>query len=160
VSLLWAFATPETSSLVSIAHVEAVIAALEVLEQRAAVTRQQKQGVRRQVPTSGLAVATFAHRTSREGDPQLHTHCVIPNLVHRPDGSYVAIDAAGLFRWAKAAGSIYQEELRRRLSERLGVGWGPGSQRHPRDARVHRGAAGDVLQAGRADPRTLSGYGR
>jgi conjugative relaxase-like TrwC/TraI family protein len=125
VSLLWAFATAETSSLVSIAHVEAVTAALEVLQERAAVTRQQTGGVRRQVPTSGLAIATFVHRTSREGDPQLHSHCVIPNLVHRPDGSYVAIDAAGLYGWAKAAGSIYQEELRRRLSERLGVGWGP-----------------------------------
>jgi conjugative relaxase-like TrwC/TraI family protein len=125
VSLLWAFATAETSSVVSICHVEAVTAALEVLEERAAVTRQQTRGVRRQVPTSGLAVATFVHRTSREGDPQLHTHCVMPNLVHRPDGWYVAIDAAGLFRWAKAAGSIYQEELRRRLSERLGAGWGP-----------------------------------
>jgi conjugative relaxase-like TrwC/TraI family protein len=124
VSLLWAFATAETTSAVSIAHVEAVTAALQVLEDRAAVTRQQTGGVRRQVPTSGLAVATFVHRTSREGDPQLHTHCVIPNLVHRPDGSYVAIDAAGLYRWAKAAGSVYQEELRRRLSERLGVGWG------------------------------------
>jgi hypothetical protein len=50
---------------------------------------------------------------------------VIPNLVQRQDGSWVAIDGAPLFRWAKAAGSIYQEELRRRLSERLGVGWGP-----------------------------------
>jgi conjugative relaxase-like TrwC/TraI family protein len=125
VSLLWAFATPETSSAVSIAHVEAVMAALELLEDRAAVTRQQTAGVRCQVPTSGLAVATFVHRTSREGDPHLHSHCVIPNLVHRPDGSYVAIDAAGLYRWAKAAGSIYQEELRRRLAARLGVGWGP-----------------------------------
>ena len=125
VSLLWAFATAEISSAVSIAHVEAVTAALEMLEERAAVTRQQTARVRRQVPTSGLAIATFVHRTSREGDPQLHTHCVIPNLVHRSNGSYVAIDAAGLYRWAKAAGSIYQEELRRRLSERLGVGWGP-----------------------------------
>ncbi|HSS10050.1 MAG TPA: MobF family relaxase, partial [Acidimicrobiales bacterium] len=125
VSLVWAFASPETSSVVSIAHVEAVTAALEFLQERAAVTRQQTAGVRRQVPTSGFAVATFVHRTSREGDPQLHTHCVIPNLVHRPDGSYVAIDAAGLYRWAKAAGSIYQEELRRRLTEQLGVAWGP-----------------------------------
>ncbi|HSS08270.1 MAG TPA: MobF family relaxase, partial [Acidimicrobiales bacterium] len=125
VSLLWTFATAETSSVVSIAHVEAVTTALEFLQERAAVTRQQSGGVRRQVPTSGLAVATFVHRTSREGDPQLHTHCVIPNLVHRPDGSFVAIDAAGLYRWAKAAGSIYQEELRRRLSEHLGVAWGP-----------------------------------
>jgi hypothetical protein len=30
-----------------------------------------------------------------------------------------------LHEWAKAAGSIYQEELRRRLTERLGVAWGP-----------------------------------
>ena len=65
------------------------------------------------------------HRTSREGDPQLHTHAVIPNLVRREDGAWVAIDATALYRWAKAAGSVYQEELRRRLSARLGVGWGP-----------------------------------
>ena len=65
------------------------------------------------------------HRSSREGDPQLHTHAVIPNLVCREDGAWVAIDATALYRWAKAAGSVYQEELRRRLSARLGVGWGP-----------------------------------
>jgi conjugative relaxase-like TrwC/TraI family protein len=125
VSLLWAFATPGTSSVVSIAHVEAVAAALAFLDERAGVTRQQRGGVRRRVRTSGLAVATFVHRTSREADPQLHTHCVIPNLVQRPDGSWVAIDGTPLYVWAKAAGSIYQEELRRRLSERLGVAWGP-----------------------------------
>ncbi|HSS09608.1 MAG TPA: MobF family relaxase [Acidimicrobiales bacterium] len=125
VSLLWAFATAETSSGVSIAHVEAVAEALAFLDGRAGVTRQQSGGVRRRVATSGLAVATFVHRTSREGDPQLHSHCVIPNVVRRPDGSWVAIDGTPLYEWAKAAGSIYQEELRRRLSERLGVAWGP-----------------------------------
>ena len=55
----------------------------------------------------------------------MHTHAVIPNLVCREDGVWVAIDATALYRWAKAAGSVYQEELRRRLSARLGVGWGP-----------------------------------
>ncbi|HSS08722.1 MAG TPA: MobF family relaxase [Acidimicrobiales bacterium] len=123
VSLLWAFATAETSSVVSIAHVEAVAEALAFLDGRAGVTRQQSGGVRRRVATSGLAVATFVHRTSREGDPQLHSHCVISNLVCRPDGSWVAIDGTPLYEWAKAAGSVYQEELRRRLSERLGVAW-------------------------------------
>ena len=124
-SLLWAFGTPEVSSVVSIAHVEAAAAALAVLDERAGVTRQQQGGVRRRVDTSGLAMATFVHRTSREGDPQLHSHCVIPNVVQRRDGAWVAIDATPLYEWAKAAGSIYQEELRRRLSEQLGVGWGP-----------------------------------
>ena len=94
------------------------------VEARAAVTRRQVGGVRQRAETSGWAAATFVHRTSREGDPQLHTHAVIPNLVRREDGLWVAIDATVLYRWAKAAGSVYQEELRRRLSERLGVGWG------------------------------------
>ena len=89
------------------------------------MARQQTDGVRRRVATSGFAVAGFAHRTSREGDPQLHTHCLIANLVHRADGSFVAFDANPLFDWRKAAGSIYQAELQRLLTERLGVEWGP-----------------------------------
>ena len=125
VSLLWAFATPEAASVVSIAHVEAVAAALAFYEERTAVARQQVDGLRRRVDTSGFAAATFVHRTSREGDPQLHTHCVIPNLVCRPDDSWVALDAGALYHWAKAAGCIYQEELRGRLSARLQVSWGP-----------------------------------
>ncbi len=125
VSLLWAFGPPEAAAAVSIAHVEAVQAALGFVEGRAAVTRRQVNGQRQRAATSGWAAATFVHRASREGDPQLHTHAVIPNLVCREDGAWVAIDATALYRWAKAAGSVYQEELRRRLSARLGVGWGP-----------------------------------
>ncbi len=125
VSLLWAFGPPETATAVSIAHVEAVQAALSFVEGRAAVTRRQVNGVRQRAETSGWAAATFVHRSSREGDPQLHTRTVIANLVCRQDGAWVAIDTTALYRWAKAAGSVYQEDLRRRLSARLGVGWGP-----------------------------------
>jgi conjugative relaxase-like TrwC/TraI family protein len=125
VSLLWAFGGPEVASVISIAHVEAVEAALAFVEERAAVTRCQRRGVRLRAATSGWAVATFVHRTSRAGDPQLHTHAVIANLVCRDDGRWVSLDATALYRWAKAAGCVYQEELRQRLSERLGVGWGP-----------------------------------
>ena len=124
-SLLWAFGTPEVTAAVSIAHVEAVAAALDVLESKAAVARQQTGGVRRRVATRGLAVATFVHRTSREGDPQLHTHCVIPNIVERADGTHVALDAGAVYEWKRAVGCIYAEELRTRLTRRLGVEWGP-----------------------------------
>jgi conjugative relaxase-like TrwC/TraI family protein len=124
VSLLWSFASPEVASVASIAHVEAVAVALEFLERRAGATRQQIDGEREQIPT-GVVAATFVHRTSREGDPQLHSHCVVANLGRRPDGSFAALDATPLYEWGKAAGSIYQEELRRRLTERLGVEWGP-----------------------------------
>lgn len=125
VSLLWAFGGPDIAATISIAHVEAVQAALEFLEEHAAVTRQQKGRLRIRVRCMGWATATFVHRTSRAGDPQLHSHVVIANLVQRADGTFVALDAAAVYHWAKATGSIYQEELRRRLSDRLGVGWGP-----------------------------------
>lgn len=125
VSVLHALADAQTASVVGIAHVDAVAAALAFLEEHAAVTRQQCGGVRRRVAASGWAAATFVHRTSREGDPQLHTHAVIANLVHRPDGTWAALDAAACYGWAKAAGSIYQEHLRRNLTAALGVGWGP-----------------------------------
>ena len=75
-SLLWAFAGPEVASVASIAHVESVAVALEFLERRAGATRQQVDGERQRIPT-GVAAATFVHRTSREGDPQLHTHAVV-----------------------------------------------------------------------------------
>ncbi len=124
VSVLWAFGTPETSASVSIAVVDATAAALEFLEERAAFARVQEDGVRRRVATNGFAIATFAHRTSRAGDPQLHTHCLIPNVVRRADGAFVAFDAAPLHVWAKAAGTVFLNELERNLTERLGVAWG------------------------------------
>ncbi|MDQ3569257.1 MAG: relaxase domain-containing protein [Actinomycetota bacterium] len=125
VSLLWAFGSPQTSSVVVRAHVEAVEQALAFVEERAAVARQQVNRVRGRVATHGFAVASFVHRASREGDPQLHSHCVIPNIVRRPDGSFCAFDATPLHEWAKAGGSVYQEQLRRILSKELGVVWGP-----------------------------------
>jgi conjugative relaxase-like TrwC/TraI family protein len=143
VSLLWAFGTDEIKATVAIAHVEAVTSALDVLEDKAALARQQSQGVRRQVSTHGLAVATFVHRTSREGDPQMHTHCVIPNLVQRVDGSCVALDGSGLYEWKKAVGSIYAEELRTRLTRHLGVAWGPDRN----GTREMAGIASDQLRA-------------
>ena len=125
VSLLWAFGTPETSAVVSIAVVEATDTALKFLEERAAFARQQQGGVRRRVGTDGFAIATFAHRTSRAGDPQLHTHCLVPNVVRRADGEHVAFDANPLHVWAKAAGTVFLNDLERTLTDRLGVAWGP-----------------------------------
>ncbi|HTW10614.1 MAG TPA: MobF family relaxase [Acidimicrobiales bacterium] len=126
VSLLWAFGTDAVAGVVAEAHREAVEVALGFLEERAAAARAQSHGLRRRVGTEGWAVAGFVHRTSREGDPQLHTHCVVPNIVQRKiDGRYVAFDAGPLFDWCRAAGSIYQAELQRCLSLRLGVEWGP-----------------------------------
>ena len=124
-SLLWALGSEPVADVVMAAHREAVATALGFLEERAALARVQVDGLRRHVPTEGWAVAGFVHRTSRAGDPQLHTHCLVPNVVRREDGRCVAIAARPMFVWARAAGSIYQAELQRLLSLRLGVEWQP-----------------------------------
>ncbi len=138
VSLLWALGSDEASSVLTRCHVEAVERALSFLEDKSAVARQQTKGVRRRVPSTGFAVATFVHRTSREGDPQLHSHCLIANVVRRADGSHVAFDANPLHDWAKAAGSIYQAELQRLLSVASGPGVGPRAQRLSGGGRLQR----------------------
>jgi conjugative relaxase-like TrwC/TraI family protein len=126
VSLLWALGSEPIADTVIAAHRDAVGVALGFLEEHAATARLQMDGVRRHVPTQGWLVAGFVHRTSREGDPQLHTHCLVPNVVRRQaDGRCVALAARPLFVWARAAGSIYQAELQRLLAVRLGVAWGP-----------------------------------
>jgi conjugative relaxase-like TrwC/TraI family protein len=126
VSLLWALGSEAVADTVMTAHREAVATALGFLEERAATARMQVDAVRRHVGTHGWAIAGFVHRTSREGDPQLHTHCLVPNVVRRgPDGRCVALAARPLFVWARAAGSVYQAELQRTLALRLAVAWGP-----------------------------------
>jgi conjugative relaxase-like TrwC/TraI family protein len=141
-SVLWALGTDAVADVVMAAHREAVATALGFLEERAALARVQVDGVRRHVPTEGWVVAAFGHRTSRAGDPQLHTHCLVPNVVRREDGRCVAIAARPLFVWARAAGSIYQAELQRLLSLRLGVEWQPARN----NTREIAGFAPEVLR--------------
>ena len=69
-----------------------------------------------------IAAAMFQHGTSRDNDPQLHTHCVIFNAArtHR-DGKYRALHQHPVYTWMKAAGAVYRNTLAWRLQERLGI---------------------------------------
>jgi len=72
VSVLWAVADEETSTVVQDAHVLAVEVAMGFLDDHASFTRRGHNG-ELQVDTEGFVGAAFAHRTSRASDPQLHT---------------------------------------------------------------------------------------
>jgi conjugative relaxase-like TrwC/TraI family protein len=124
VSLLYSLGDPETSNEVRNAHDAAVAGALKVLESVAARARRGKAGVER-IEADGFVAAAFRHRTSRAGDPHLHTHVVIANVVHAPtDGRWSALDARPLYAWAKTVGYLYESQLRTELTRRLGVEWG------------------------------------
>ena len=130
VSVAWALAPPGTAAEIAAAHDRAVAATVGALEAEA-VRARRGAGGQRSVETDGVAAAAFAHRSSRAGDPQLHTHLVVANVTPDRTGRWSAIDGTRVYRWAKTLGYLYQAELRHQLTERLGVDWGP----------VHHGAA-------------------
>jgi conjugative relaxase-like TrwC/TraI family protein len=131
VSLLWALTTEDgVRAQVQEAHDAAVQATLTQLEHVAAEARRGRNGTVR-MPTTGFIAAAFRHRTSRAGDPVLHTHVVIPNVVMGIDGRWSAPNGTMLYANAKSSGYVYQALLRGELTRRLGVVWGP----------VHNGAA-------------------
>src|SRR5581483_4611306 len=125
VSLLFALGSPEVSNEVRNAHDAAVATAVRALEDFAARSRRGKSGAERLV-SEGFVAAAFRHRTSRAGDPHLHTHVVAANLVYSPqDQRWSALDARPLYGWAKTVGYLYEAKLRDELSRRLGVEWTP-----------------------------------
>lgn len=99
------------------AHDEAVKAALAQIEERAAVTRIKEPGGHiRQEHTRNLAVATFRHETSREQDPQLHTHCVVLNATSTERG-WRSIESREIYKLQKEGGEIYRAELAARVAQ-------------------------------------------
>jgi conjugative relaxase-like TrwC/TraI family protein len=120
VSVLWAIGGATAQAEVAQAHRAAVNAALYYLDSHAALSRRGTDGVE-QIRTAGFAAALFDHRTSRAGDPQLHTHALVPNKLLCADGVWRTIDGHELFHHKKAAGVLYQAALRAELHTRLGV---------------------------------------
>ncbi len=99
------------------AHDEAVKAAMAQIEERAAVTRiKEPSGRIRQERTNNLVAATFRHETSREQDPQLHTHCVVLNATWT-DRGWRAIESREIYKLQKEGGEIYRAELAARVAQ-------------------------------------------
>lgn len=127
VSTLWALGDARTMTAIDAAHAAAVNAALGYLELHASLSRRGRDGVE-QIGSAGFAAACFDHRTSRTGDPQLHTHALVVNKVRCVDGAWRTLDGHEIFHHKKSAGVVYQTALRAELSARLTVSFGPVSE--------------------------------
>src|SRR5215207_1772525 len=101
---------------------KAVREAIGHVERTAAAVRRGHGGLVVE-PAGGLVVGMFRHRTSRVGDPQLHTHAVVANLGRGPDGRWSTLDGRRIYAPARTASFIYQAVLRAELSRELGVQW-------------------------------------
>lgn len=99
------------------AHEHAVRETISFIEENYADIRFQQLPA----PTDNLLVAGFTHATSREGDPQLHTHSVILNASEREDGRWVALHGDRMNHVTLVFGSHYQSVLADSTT-RLGYG--------------------------------------
>jgi conjugative relaxase-like TrwC/TraI family protein len=124
VSLTWALGGHPVSGVVAEAHRAAVAEALGYLERQACWTRRGKGG-HEFVPGNGFLAAAYAHRSSRAGDPQLHTHVLIANATKGPDGRWSRLYHPAIYEHAKTASYIYEAHLRHEMTQRLGAEWQP-----------------------------------
>jgi conjugative relaxase-like TrwC/TraI family protein len=121
VSILYGLGDPATGRAALAAHHAGLAEAVGYLDEHLGARRGH--GGVQHVDGQGLLAVGFDHRTSREGDPLLHTHLVIANRVQGPDGRWTALDGRDLYRHRLAADAIYRATYQRELSRTLGVEW-------------------------------------
>jgi len=121
VSILYGLGDPATGRAVLAAHHAGLAEAVGYLDEHLG-SRRGHGGVQH-VSGQGVLAVGFDHRTSREGDPLLHTHLVIANRVQGADGRWTALDGRDLYRHRLAADAIYRATYQRELSRTLGVEW-------------------------------------
>lgn len=117
VSVLWALAPDkESRNAIAAAHDAAVTEALGFIEEHASFTRRGKAG-EIQEGVKGLLISSFQHGTSREQDPQLHTHSFVHNVAPREDGTWGSVDGRHFYRWKMAAGAYYRAALAEKMQD-------------------------------------------
>jgi conjugative relaxase-like TrwC/TraI family protein len=122
----YTFSAPKSVSIAALvqeddrvldAHTAAVETALSVLEKRYAQTRVSTDKGRQRITTENLIAAVFPHNTSRELEPQLHSHCVVINATQLPDGQWRSFSNEEVVQNQKLLGQIYQNELAHGLKQ-------------------------------------------
>jgi conjugative relaxase-like TrwC/TraI family protein len=118
------FSAPKSVSVMAIvggderliaAHQTAVRETLQEAEKYSA-TRVRLAGLNENRTTGNWVVAAYTHDTSRELDPQLHTHAVAANLTY--DGTearWKALQASGLYERRGYLTEVYRNALAREV---------------------------------------------
>ncbi len=140
VSVAWAFAPPAEQVIIWQAHREAAQEAMVYLEEHIARASKGKGGKDGWDPGHTAWIA-FDHHTARPtltlavekdgqkatevfsvpvpGDPDLHTHFLVPNAVFVENGRVGSFDLKYLSGLIKETGALYQAHLAHQLRDRL-----------------------------------------
>lgn len=100
------------------AHKDAVQKSLSYMEDNLINVRQKLDGNKVEIhQTDNMLAGKFLHVTSREHDPQLHTHCLIMNMSQNANGDHRAIHYGDLYDNKMNMGQIYRNELAKNLMD-------------------------------------------
>jgi conjugative relaxase-like TrwC/TraI family protein len=118
------FSAPKSVSVMAVvggderlvaAHETAVREALEEAEKYSA-TRVRLAGLNENRTTGNWIVSAYTHDTSRQLDPQLHTHAVAANLTYDgTEGRWKALQASGLYERRSYLTEVYRNVLAREV---------------------------------------------
>jgi conjugative relaxase-like TrwC/TraI family protein len=99
----------EKANLIKNIHMEAVKATMLEIEKKA--NFRETKNHRTTLKSGGnLIYSEYVHEVNRELEPNLHSHCVISNLVLTPNG-YKALDNAEILEYQKTFQRIYTNKL-------------------------------------------------
>jgi len=99
------------------AHQEAVKETLAMIE-KDVLKAQLKAGGKVHLESTGkMTAAVFAHETSRELDPQIHSHAVVGNVTRTADGKWRALEGSQFYKHKMLAGAEYRARLASKVQD-------------------------------------------
>src|ERR1017187_4398960 len=100
------------------AHEESARIAFRELETFAATSIRKKGVENRDRVTGNLVAASFVHDSSRELDPQLHTHFTVFNATFdENERCWKALQAGGMYDAIRYGTAVYRNELAKRVQQ-------------------------------------------
>ncbi|HAW58256.1 MAG TPA: hypothetical protein DCX03_04465 [Bacteroidales bacterium] len=118
------FSAPKSASILAMedkriihAFDKSVKTTLDKIEREYIQTRIQKDGVKEVEMTNKMLAGMFSHLTSRENDPQVHTHCLIMNITQDSNGQYKTTHMDNVFKDQKLLGQYQRSEFANNLRE-------------------------------------------
>jgi conjugative relaxase-like TrwC/TraI family protein len=107
------------AQIILTAHENANAKSMDYLFSIDAFQTRQGDGSKERAGATWYASAAFTHFTSRDGDMQLHTHNVIPNIGRREDGKVGALDNYKFMSYRGAASALYRAEMFHEIQTKL-----------------------------------------
>jgi conjugative relaxase-like TrwC/TraI family protein len=119
VSVLWALADQPLRDQLLSAHRSAVRETLKYIED-CYVTISKGESRQSTYPAQ-VIFASFEHRTSRESEPLLHTHSILPNVGFRENGEAYSVNSREFFSDQKLLGAWYRAALAAKIERGMGL---------------------------------------